>query len=73
MISVVRPSYDMEEARRALTASPDRPSISEIAAHWQFSDSSHFIRVFKTAYGRTPAEYTHSIWARRECERTTRP
>ncbi|MBU3065394.1 helix-turn-helix domain-containing protein [Nocardia sp. NEAU-G5] len=63
----------LEEARRALTASPDRPSISEIAAHWQFSDSSHFIRVFKSAYGRTPAEYTRSIWARRECERTTRP
>ncbi|WP_246010779.1 helix-turn-helix transcriptional regulator [Nocardia mexicana] len=47
----------LEEARRALTTSPHRLSISELAAHWQFSDSSHFIRSFKKAYGRTPAEY----------------
>ncbi|MEU0505007.1 helix-turn-helix domain-containing protein [Nocardia sp. NPDC005998] len=51
----------LEEARLALTASPDRPSVSELAAYWQFSDSSHFIRAFKKAYGRTPAEYARAI------------
>lgn len=31
--------------------------ISEIAARWHFSDSSHFIRHFKSAFGVTPAAY----------------
>lgn len=31
--------------------------ISEIAARWHFSDASHFIRSFKSAYGITPAAY----------------
>ncbi|WP_157124030.1 helix-turn-helix domain-containing protein, partial [Nocardia mexicana] len=53
----------LEEARLELTTSPRRVSISELAARWQFSDSSHFVRSFKKAYGRTPADYT----------RTTRP
>ncbi|MFD3307536.1 helix-turn-helix domain-containing protein [Streptomyces sp. NPDC058694] len=50
----------LEEARLALTAGPGRPSVSELAAHWQFADSSHFIRAFKKRYGRTPTEYARS-------------
>ncbi|MEU0530483.1 helix-turn-helix domain-containing protein [Amycolatopsis tolypomycina] len=46
----------LEQARRALL-SPSRPTVSEVAAHWQFADSSHFIRMFRRQYGRTPAQY----------------
>ncbi|MDW8808815.1 helix-turn-helix domain-containing protein [Streptomyces scabiei] len=31
--------------------------VSEIAARWNFSDASHFIRNFKEFYGTTPAAY----------------
>ncbi|WP_020124303.1 helix-turn-helix domain-containing protein [Streptomyces canus] len=47
----------LDHARRALLAGPGRWSVSEIAAHWQFADSSHFTRLFKRRYGRTPTEY----------------
>ena len=51
----------LEEARLALTAPPGaRLSVSELAAHWQFADSSHFTRVFKKHYGRTPTAYARS-------------
>ncbi|MFF7188947.1 helix-turn-helix domain-containing protein [Streptomyces sp. NPDC008222] len=50
----------LEEARLALTAPSGRLSVSELAAHWQFADSSHFIRAFKKHYGRTPIEYARS-------------
>lgn len=50
----------LEEARLALTAPRGRLSVSELAAHWQFADGSHFIRAFKKRYGRTPAEYARS-------------
>nr|WP_203607337.1 helix-turn-helix domain-containing protein [Streptomyces sp. SID11385] len=50
----------LEEARRALGLSSGRPSVSELAAHWQFADSSHFIRAFKRRYGQTPTEYIRS-------------
>ncbi|WP_225729250.1 MULTISPECIES: helix-turn-helix domain-containing protein [unclassified Nocardia] len=50
----------LEQARRALTIPSGRPNISELAAQWQFSDSSHFIRAFKKRYGRTPLEYARS-------------
>ncbi|WP_328441572.1 helix-turn-helix domain-containing protein [Streptomyces sp. NBC_00444] len=50
----------LEEARLALTSPPGRWSISELAAHWHFADSSHFIRAFKKHYGQTPAEYARS-------------
>jgi AraC-like DNA-binding protein len=50
----------LEEARRALTASTSRLSVSELAAHWQFADSSHFSRAFKKHYGQTPTEYARS-------------
>ncbi|MFI6937252.1 helix-turn-helix domain-containing protein [Streptomyces sp. NPDC050287] len=50
----------LEEARLALTARSGRLSVSELAAHWQFADSSHFIRAFKKRYGQTPTEYARS-------------
>ncbi|WP_063749752.1 helix-turn-helix domain-containing protein [Streptomyces xylophagus] len=50
----------LEEARLALTAPYGRLSVSELAAHWQFADSSHFIRAFKKRYGLTPAAYARS-------------
>ncbi|WP_305783805.1 helix-turn-helix domain-containing protein [Symbioplanes lichenis] len=42
----------LEEARRALLAAPT--GVSEVAARFQFSDSSHFIRTFKHHFGTTP-------------------
>ncbi|MFD9187312.1 helix-turn-helix domain-containing protein [Streptomyces phaeochromogenes] len=50
----------LEEARLALTTPSGRLSVSELAAHWQFADSSHFIRAFKKRYGQTPTEYARS-------------
>ena len=50
----------LEEARLALIAPSAALSVSEIAAYWQFADSSHFIRTFKKHYGRTPTEYARS-------------
>lgn len=50
----------LEEARLALTAPAGRLSVTELAAHWHFADSSHFIRAFKKHYGQTPTEYARS-------------
>ena len=50
----------LEEARLALTTPHSRLSVSKLAAHWQFADSSHFIRAFKKHYGQTPTEYARS-------------
>ncbi|WP_234357125.1 helix-turn-helix domain-containing protein [Streptomyces sp. NBRC 110028] len=50
----------LEEARLALTAPHGGLKVSEIAAHWHFADSSHFIRAFKKRYGQTPTEYARS-------------
>jgi AraC-like DNA-binding protein len=47
----------LEEAARALTAPGARLGVSEAAARWHFTDSSHFIRAFRKRYGTTPAEY----------------
>lgn len=47
----------LEEARLALTVPSSRLSVTEIAAHWQFADASHFTRAFKARYGCAPAEY----------------
>ncbi|BCJ50518.1 transcriptional regulator [Actinoplanes sp. NBRC 14428] len=44
----------LEEARRALTAGH---TVSEVAARWQFADSSHFIRAFRKRYDQTPTQY----------------
>jgi AraC-like DNA-binding protein len=54
-------SRRLEEARLALTAPSTRLSVTELAAHWQFADSSHFIRAFKKHYGRTPTDYARSV------------
>lgn len=53
----------LHEARLALTAPSGRLSISELAAHWQFADSSHFTRTFKKRYGQTPTDYARSTAA----------
>ncbi|MFD8419266.1 helix-turn-helix domain-containing protein [Streptomyces sp. NPDC059466] len=53
----------LHEARLALTATSGRLSISELAAHWQFADGSHFTRAFKKHYGQTPTEYARSTGA----------
>ncbi|MFC7329050.1 helix-turn-helix domain-containing protein [Marinactinospora rubrisoli] len=50
----------LEQARLQLAAPLDRPSVSELAARWQFADSSHFIRAFKRQYGQTPARFARS-------------
>ncbi|MEV0193385.1 helix-turn-helix domain-containing protein [Kitasatospora purpeofusca] len=50
----------LDEARLALDEPSGRLSITEIAAHWQFADGSHFTRAFKKRYGRTPTEYARS-------------
>ncbi|WP_194833435.1 helix-turn-helix domain-containing protein [Nocardia sp. XZ_19_369] len=50
----------LAQARLALTAPSHRPTVAELAAYWQFADSSHFIRAFKKRYGQTPAEYARS-------------
>ncbi|MER5809112.1 helix-turn-helix domain-containing protein [Streptomyces sp. NPDC002033] len=53
----------LHEARLALVAPSGRLSISELAAHWQFADGSHFTRAFKKHYGQTPTEYARSAGA----------
>ncbi|MGW7576508.1 helix-turn-helix domain-containing protein [Streptomyces sp. NPDC054765] len=50
----------LEQARLELLTPEHRPSISELAAHWQFADSSHFIRAFKSQYGQTPHQYART-------------
>ncbi|MDQ0779633.1 AraC family transcriptional activator of tynA and feaB [Streptomyces aurantiacus] len=50
----------LEQARLALTTPVPRLSVSELAAHFQFADSSHFIRAFKKQYGQTPNRYARS-------------
>ncbi|MFB9508678.1 helix-turn-helix domain-containing protein [Streptomyces aurantiacus] len=50
----------LEQAKLELAAPVGRPSISELAAHWRFADSSHFIRAFRKQYGQTPTDYARS-------------
>jgi AraC-like DNA-binding protein len=40
----------------------DRRSISEIAWRWGFSDSAHFSRIFRNAYGLSPREFRTEKW-----------
>jgi len=49
----------LEEAATALTAHGSRLTVSEAAARWHFTDSSHFIRAFKKHYQATPAQFAH--------------
>jgi AraC family transcriptional activator of tynA and feaB len=37
-----------------------RSSVTELAAHWQFADSSHFIRAFRQQYGQMPGDVARS-------------
>ncbi|MEV4596455.1 helix-turn-helix transcriptional regulator [Amycolatopsis sp. NPDC049253] len=48
----------LERARADLATG--RATVSEAAARWQFSDSSHLIRAFKSRYGQTPTEFVRS-------------
>lgn len=50
----------LEEARSALIAPSARPSVTEVAAHWHFADSSHFSRAFKRRYGMTPTDHARA-------------
>ncbi|WP_194891167.1 helix-turn-helix domain-containing protein [Catenulispora pinisilvae] len=49
----------LERARLDL-ATGGSPSVSEIAARWQFTDASHLARVFKARYGQTPTQFARS-------------
>ena len=62
VISYIR-QRRLEEARLALAAPSGHLSVTELAAHWQFADSSHFIRAFKKHYGSTPTEYARATLA----------
>ncbi|MFI6022820.1 helix-turn-helix domain-containing protein [Streptomyces sp. NPDC051287] len=44
----------LHRAHDDLLGSSHARRISEVAARWQFSDASHFIRHFKAAFGSTP-------------------
>ncbi|MGY5053537.1 helix-turn-helix domain-containing protein [Streptomyces sp. 900105755] len=51
----------LEEAAEALTAPGSRLTVSEAAARWHFTDSSHFIRAFKKQYHATPAQFARRL------------
>ncbi|MER7847682.1 helix-turn-helix domain-containing protein [Kitasatospora sp. NPDC096077] len=55
----------LERARAALLSATGRPTISELAAYWQFADSSHFGRAFRRQYGQSPAEFVRAATNRR--------
>jgi|GEM_PF-3194391 len=50
----------LEHARLELAVAQYGLSISEIAARWQFADSSHFARSFKSQYAQTPSEFVRT-------------
>lgn len=56
----------LEEARRALlpVAGAAPAGVSAVAARFQFSDTSHFIRAFKKHYGVTPGGINFSVVVR---------
>ncbi|MGV9557302.1 helix-turn-helix domain-containing protein [Streptomyces sp. NPDC003522] len=53
----------LERAHDELLQRGANANVSEIAAHWQFADASHFIRYFKSFYGTTPAAYLRNFGA----------
>ncbi|MFI5677493.1 helix-turn-helix domain-containing protein [Streptomyces cellulosae] len=57
----------LENARLELSSPDVRPSVSELAAHWRFADSSHFIRAFKKQFGQTPTQFVRSNLRPHEC------
>ena len=48
----------LERARAELTSTSS--TVSEIAARWHFTDSSHFIRAYKKRFDETPTAHRHS-------------
>ncbi|MQY22471.1 helix-turn-helix domain-containing protein [Nocardia macrotermitis] len=51
----------LEQARIDLVAPPEqRLGVSEVAARYQFTDSSHFTRAFKAQYGQTPTRFARA-------------
>ncbi|MDQ0578182.1 helix-turn-helix domain-containing protein [Streptomyces rishiriensis] len=51
----------IEEAQMDIINGSAPANISDLAAKWHFSDSSHFIRQFKQIYGTTPAAYLRTL------------
>jgi AraC family transcriptional regulator, positive regulator of tynA and feaB len=49
----------LERCAADLRNTCDKRTISEIAFRWGFSDSSHFSRVFKLTFGRSPRAFRH--------------
>jgi AraC family transcriptional regulator, positive regulator of tynA and feaB len=48
------------DAAATFSSPSNRLTITELAAYWQFTDSSHFARAFKKRYGLAPTEYVRS-------------
>src|SRR5262249_29154194 len=51
-------SRRLERARRELMSTSR--TVSELAARWHFTDSSHFIKAYQKRYGETPAGLRHA-------------
>lgn len=51
----------MHEAHAELLRTRGAVTVADLAAKWNFSDSSHFIRQFKDLYGTTPAAYLRNL------------
>jgi len=49
----------LEGARRTLAAPTRSTTIGTIARRWGFTDSTHFSRRFRGAYGLSPREWRH--------------
>jgi AraC-like DNA-binding protein len=49
----------LERAYLDLVTGDGSRSVSELAARWHFSDTSHFVRAFKQRYGETPARFMY--------------
>ncbi len=50
----------LENARQALLNTPGL-SVAQAAAHWQFTDSSHFVKAFRKVFGTTPGDLNRRI------------
>ncbi|WNI19548.1 helix-turn-helix domain-containing protein [Actinacidiphila sp. ITFR-21] len=46
----------MEHARSELSAPGGPDTVAEVAARWQFADTSHFRRAYRAAYGHPPRQ-----------------
>ncbi|MFC7022952.1 helix-turn-helix transcriptional regulator [Promicromonospora thailandica] len=47
--------------RARLDLSGTRLTVSEVAARWQFADSSHFVKAYRKRFGTTPAADRHHL------------